>query len=116
MVECQNALEAWAKRREEAWQMGWHGKEIGGELVRLQAAFAKSYAVLQKHTRECPLCEFVSKIAKDNLAVTLCHGYAPIPAGVKDASRVFERKRIALNEAIGRKLAQSHVGTDLPTG
>lgn len=66
LVECQNALEVWAKRREEARQMGWHGKEIGGELVRLQAAFAKSYAVLQKHTRECPLCEFVSKIAKDN--------------------------------------------------
>jgi hypothetical protein len=66
LVECQNALETWAKRREEAGQMGWHGKEIGGELVRLQAAFARSYAVLQKHTRECPLCEFVSKIAKDD--------------------------------------------------
>jgi hypothetical protein len=66
LIECQNALEAWAKRREEAWQMGWHGKEIGGELVRLQAAFAKSYAVLQKHMRECPLCEFVSKVAEEN--------------------------------------------------
>jgi hypothetical protein len=66
LVECQQALEVWAKRREEAGQMGWHSKEIGAELLRLQAAFAKSYAVLQKHTRECPLCEFVSKIARDN--------------------------------------------------
>jgi hypothetical protein len=80
LVECQNALEVWAKRREEAWQMGWHGKEIGGELVHLQATFAKSYAVLQKHTRECPLCEFVSKIAKDDPSpspyVTVMHHHS----------------------------------------
>jgi len=65
---CQNALSSWAKRREEAWQMGLRGKELGGELVRLQAEFAKSYAILSKHTRECPLCEVVAKIVNNEEA------------------------------------------------
>jgi hypothetical protein len=63
---CQNALEKWTKRREEAWQIGLRGRALGGELVRLQADFAKSYAVLQKHVRECPLCEFVARLANEN--------------------------------------------------
>jgi hypothetical protein len=63
LEQCKRALlEIWATRREEAWQMGLRGKELGSELVRLQADFAKSYAVLQKHVRECALCEFESKI------------------------------------------------------
>ena len=66
LAQCQRALETWAKRREEAWQMGLRGKELGGELIRLQADFAKSYAVLQKHTRECPLCDFVAKFGNEN--------------------------------------------------
>jgi hypothetical protein len=64
--KCQNALETWTARREQAWDMGMRGRALGGELVRLQADFAKSYAVLQKHVRECPLCEFVSRIANQN--------------------------------------------------
>jgi hypothetical protein len=66
LLVSKQALETWANRREEAWQMGLRGKELGGELVRLQADFAKSYAQLQRHTRECPLCQFVAKIGKDN--------------------------------------------------
>jgi len=66
LEECQNALAVWSHRREEAWQMGLRGKELGGELVRLQADFAKSYARLQKHTHECSLCEFVGKSMNDS--------------------------------------------------
>jgi hypothetical protein len=66
LVQSQNALEVWANRREEAWQMGLRGRELGGELIRLQADFAKAYARLQKHTHECPLCEFVANIAKED--------------------------------------------------
>ncbi len=62
LEQCQRALETWSTRREEAWQMGLRGKELGSELIRLPADFAKSYAVLQKHVRECALCEFESKI------------------------------------------------------
>jgi hypothetical protein len=63
LLVCQRALETWAKRREEAWQMGLNGKQLGNELIRLQANFAKSYATLRKHTQECPACSFVANIA-----------------------------------------------------
>jgi hypothetical protein len=66
--ECQLALGAWAKRREEAWQLGLSGRELGAELMRLQADFAKSYARLQKHTRECVLCEFQSKMISNEVS------------------------------------------------
>jgi hypothetical protein len=60
LLACQRALESWAKRRDEAAQMGLSGKELGDELIRLQAGFARSYALLRKHTHECALCEFAS--------------------------------------------------------
>jgi hypothetical protein len=66
LVKCQVALERWTQRREEAWQLGLRGRALGGELVRLQADFAKSYAVLQRHVKECPLCEFVGKLTNEN--------------------------------------------------
>jgi hypothetical protein len=65
LVKCQDALAAWSGRREEAWRLGLQGKELGAELVRLQANFAKAYAHLQKHTRECALCEFVANFGTD---------------------------------------------------
>jgi hypothetical protein len=65
LEKCQMALGKCTKRREEAWQLGLGGTELGGELMRLQADFAKSYARLQKHTRECPLCEFQSKMSSE---------------------------------------------------
>jgi hypothetical protein len=66
LMKCQVALERWTQRREEAWLMGLRGRALGGELVRLQADFAKSYSVLQKHVRECPMCEFVRRLASEN--------------------------------------------------
>ena len=64
LVRCQSALETWANRREEIHQLGLTGKEIGAELIKLQADFAKSYSLLQKHTRDCPLCQFVAKLGR----------------------------------------------------
>lgn len=52
----QNALESWANLRQDAWQRSWRGKELSGELSRRQAEFARSYAALHKHSRECPVC------------------------------------------------------------
>ncbi len=46
--------------------MGLRGRALGGELVRLQADFAKSYSVLQKHVRECAMCEFMRRLASEN--------------------------------------------------
>ena len=65
LANCQDALAAWSARREEAWHLGLQGKEPGAELIRLQANFAKSYARLQQHTHECPLCEFVSHLGRE---------------------------------------------------
>jgi hypothetical protein len=62
LAESQRALQVWATRREQAWRMGLQGKQLGGELIRLQADFAKSYAELQKHKRRCVLCEFVASL------------------------------------------------------
>lgn len=59
---CQHALDSWAKRREEASELGLHGKELGDELIRLQADFAKSYAVLRKHKQQCSLCQFAANV------------------------------------------------------
>jgi hypothetical protein len=57
---CQEALDLWAGRREEAADKGLYGKELGDQLVRLQADFAKSYAVLRKHKHDCPLCQLAA--------------------------------------------------------
>ena len=67
---CQKALESWATRREQAWHMGLRGKELGGELIRLQANFAKAYAVLQQHTHECPLCELAGQVRDECAAAS----------------------------------------------
>lgn len=75
---CQQALDSWATRREEAAQRGLCGKELGDQLVRLQADFAKSYAVLHKHKHECPLCQFAASFANvDPNAVVVSHQSQP---------------------------------------
>jgi hypothetical protein len=38
-------------------------KEVGGELLRLQANYAKAYARLEQHNRDCDLCQFVTRMA-----------------------------------------------------
>jgi hypothetical protein len=72
LLNCQNALEIWTERREEAWRSGLRGKELGAELLRLQADFARAYTFLQNHTRICPLCQFASKIAELDPKELLC--------------------------------------------
>ena len=77
LARYQLALETWGKRREEALQMGLRGKELNGELLRLQSEFAKSYALLHKHSRECLLCRFGGKMSVEDreqlLAITHSH-------------------------------------------
>lgn len=66
LLRCEAALENWTKRREEAGQLGVDGRTLAGEPPCLEADFAKSYAMLQRHVSECPLCEFVGKLASEN--------------------------------------------------
>jgi hypothetical protein len=62
LEECQGALEIWNKRRGEFFQSGLIKTEEGDELLRLQANFARAYAVLEHHSSDCALCDLVSRI------------------------------------------------------
>jgi hypothetical protein len=62
LEECQCHLEIWNQRRAEISSSRVIKKEEGNELLRLQANFARAYAVLQHHSRECELCELVSQL------------------------------------------------------
>lgn len=62
LEECQCALEVLNDHRAEVCNSGVVGKEAGDELLRLQAKFARAYAVLQHHTHHCLLCELTAHI------------------------------------------------------
>jgi len=62
LEECQCNLETWNERRTEIANSRVIKREEGDELLRLQANFARAYALLQHHSRECELCELVSQL------------------------------------------------------
>jgi hypothetical protein len=62
LEECQSALETWNDHRAEVCNSRVVSKEAGDELLRLQAKFARAYAVLQHHTHHCLLCELVAHV------------------------------------------------------
>jgi hypothetical protein len=61
-AECQRTLQIWKDRRAEFCQLHFSGKEAGDELLRLQANYARAYAVLRNHARNCSLCQLVSRM------------------------------------------------------
>ena len=62
LEECRCALEVWNERRSEISHSRLIKMEEGDELLRLQANFARAYAVLEHHSHECELCELVSQV------------------------------------------------------
>jgi hypothetical protein len=60
--QCQRALSAWRDRSESAREAQLTGEAVGRELLRLQARFAKCYAVLEKHTYTCARCVSASEM------------------------------------------------------
>jgi hypothetical protein len=60
--DCQRALERWNGRSEQIRQARETGVETGRELLRLQACFAKSYTVLQRHVQRCERCELAARM------------------------------------------------------
>jgi len=62
--DCQRALCAWSERSETARRSQSSGESVGRELLRLQARFAKSYAILQKHTHICNRCLAVANMKR----------------------------------------------------
>jgi hypothetical protein len=55
--ECNAARSEWNARRGEISKLGLRGKKIDNELMRLQAKFAKSYAMVRTHLRGCECCQ-----------------------------------------------------------
>jgi hypothetical protein len=62
LEESQRALETWNDHRAEVCNSRVVGKEAGDELLRLQAKFARAYAMLQHHTHHCFLCKLMAHI------------------------------------------------------
>jgi hypothetical protein len=60
--ECQRALETWDEHRAEFRRAGPIGQEAGDELLRLQAKYARAYAVLQRHVHDCLLCQLAQGV------------------------------------------------------
>jgi hypothetical protein len=60
--DCQSALEIWDGYRAEVCESRLFGKGAGDELLRLQAKYARAYAVLQRHSQDCLLCQLVGRM------------------------------------------------------
>jgi hypothetical protein len=55
--EYEQARRDWNEQRAAIFELGLRGKEIDDELRCLQARFAKSYALVRNHLRDCKLRE-----------------------------------------------------------
>ena len=71
LKQCQDALEIWEQRRDEICSRRLAGTKQGGDLLDLQADFARKYALLRRHVDECQLCQFVSKLGGRDYIGTL---------------------------------------------
>lgn len=60
LEESNRALEFWSEHRARFCRVGSVEREAGDELLRLQAKYARAYAALQNHERNCLLCQLVS--------------------------------------------------------
>lgn len=75
----QRALEKLHHRRQQVAARGFAGKNIGDELLRLEAAYARTYAHLESHDERCPLCRFVSKLGHRNFSSSSIAGLEKKP-------------------------------------
>jgi hypothetical protein len=62
LEECRDASQIWNKQRAEVRESGLHGKKVDDELRKLQANYAKAYAVLRNHVHDCETCQWVSRL------------------------------------------------------
>ena len=61
LEKSQARYEVWESHRREACKTRSSVKEIGDELLRLQADYAKAYNDLRTHVGTCKICQFFSK-------------------------------------------------------
>lgn len=62
LEESNRALKLWSEHRATSCRFGSVEREAGDELLRLQAKYARAYAALQNHERNCLLCQLVSRM------------------------------------------------------
>ena len=60
--DCQAARNEWNERRAEIAELGLRGKGIDDELRCLQAKFARSYATVRSHLRDCDSCQSTRRV------------------------------------------------------
>lgn len=60
---CQEALATWQQRAALIRKNAHPGHKAALELRRLQSDYKRVYALLDRHERTCPACQYVSKIA-----------------------------------------------------
>jgi hypothetical protein len=73
LEDCETARNRWNKRRAEISELGLRGKGIDNELLRLQANFAKSCALVRNHLHDCDSCQSAGRT--DYVAGDESHGY-----------------------------------------
>ncbi len=74
--ECQMAKETcgeWRADMNSPFAANQINFEVAGELLRLQANYAKAYSRLERHNRECDLCQFVNRVAAHQRAYATSH-------------------------------------------
>lgn len=64
LEQCNSALKIWNEQRAAVCESRASGKKAGDELLRLQANYAKAYAMLQRHAKDCLQCQMAARIAK----------------------------------------------------
>lgn len=62
LEKCQKALVSWQQRRTIIAQASLSGRSAALELRRLQANYARAYAILESHEHSCRTCQYISKI------------------------------------------------------
>jgi len=80
LKECEAALEAWDERREQIAQSHLSGKEVGDEMLRLQADYAKAYTALRKHVSKCAICQFFLRNSTEESEYDWCATSRRTPA------------------------------------
>jgi hypothetical protein len=63
---CESALKTWNEHRSKFCRSRLIGKKEGDALLRLQAKYARAYALLQRHTHNCLRCSCDPQIVPCN--------------------------------------------------
>ena len=61
LEECEKALKIWDERRAGFCQFRFVEKAVGDQLLLLQTKYARAHSVLEKHKRNCAVCQLAAR-------------------------------------------------------